>query len=78
MSQSQLQANPKFNTNNNKHLHLMQKVKDPLYRPGQALRFQVVRGSQISKQSLHEGDKVVSLMHRPSLHPENIPGTHFC
>ena len=25
-----------------------------------------------------DGGKVVSLTHRPSLHPENIPGTHFC
>ena len=24
------------------------------------------------------GGKVVSLMHRPSLPPGNIPGTHFC
>jgi len=26
----------------------------------------------------HDGDKVVSLTHRPPLPPENAPGTHFC
>ena len=25
-----------------------------------------------------DGGKVVSLTHRPSLHPGNAPGTHFC
>jgi hypothetical protein len=25
-----------------------------------------------------DGDKVVSLMHRPHLPPGNTPGTHFC
>jgi hypothetical protein len=25
-----------------------------------------------------DGGKVVSLTHRPSLSPGNIPGTHFC
>jgi hypothetical protein len=25
-----------------------------------------------------DGDKVVSLMHRPPLPPGNTPGTHFC
>jgi len=49
MSQSQLQTNTK-NNKNNKQLHLKQKLKEPLYRPGQALRVPVVRGSQISKQ----------------------------
>ena len=33
--------------------------------------------SQISRQSAHEGGKVVSPTHRP-LPPWNIPGTHFC
>jgi hypothetical protein len=32
----------------------------------------------ISRQSTHEGGKVVSRMHRPPLPPGNIPGTHFC
>jgi len=35
-------------------------------------------GSQISRQSAHEGGKVVSPTHRPPLPPGNIPGTHFC
>jgi len=25
-----------------------------------------------------DGDKVVSLTHRPPLPPGNVPGTHFC
>jgi hypothetical protein len=49
MSQSQLQLNTK-NNKNNKHLHLEQKVMEILSRPGQALRFPGIRGSQISKQ----------------------------
>jgi len=34
--------------------------------------------SQISRQSAHEGGKVVSPIHWPPLPPGNIPGTHFC
>jgi hypothetical protein len=54
------------------------KVKQSLYRPGQALRFQEIWGSQILRQWAHESSKVVSPTHRPSLNTENIPGTHFC
>jgi hypothetical protein len=37
------------------------------------------RGSQISRQSSHEGGKVVSPTHQSQLPPpENIPDTHFC
>jgi hypothetical protein len=35
-------------------------------------------GSQISRQSAHEGGEVVSLRHRPPLAAGNTPGTHFC
>jgi hypothetical protein len=52
------------------------KVKQFLHRPGQALR--ILGGSQYSRQSAHEGDKVVSLAHQTPLPPENTPGTHFC
>jgi len=31
-----------------------------------------------SRQSAHEGGKVVSPTHRPSLPPGNTPGSHFC
>jgi hypothetical protein len=32
----------------------------------------------MSRQSEHEGGKVVSSTHRPPLPPGNMPGTHFC
>jgi hypothetical protein len=54
------------------------KVKQSHYGPGQAQRVPELRGSQISRQSAHEGGKVVSPTHRTPLYPKNIPGTHFC
>jgi hypothetical protein len=43
------------------------KVKQFHYRPGQALSFSGVWGSQISRQSAHKDGKVVSPTHRPPL-----------
>jgi hypothetical protein len=58
--------------------HLPLKVKQSHYRPGQDQKVPGGWGSQISRQSTHEGGKVASPRHRPPLSPENIPGTHFC
>jgi hypothetical protein len=59
-------------------LYTMWKIKPSYYRAGQALRISVGWDSQISRQSAHEGSKVVSPTQRPPLPPGNIPGTHFC
>jgi hypothetical protein len=53
------------------------KGKQSHYSPWQSLTVPGGWGSQILRQSTHEGGKVVSPTHRPPLPPGNIPGTHF-
>ena len=45
------------------------KVKESLYTPGQALRAPVGLSFQISRQSAHDGGKVIIPKHRPPLLP---------
>jgi len=53
--------------------YIMWKVRQFLYRPGRTLRIPGGTGSQILKQSAHEGGKVVSPTQRPPLPPPPPP-----
>ena len=57
---------------------LLQMIKQPHYSPGQAQSLLRKLRFPDFVTTAQDGGKVVSLMHRPSLPPGNVPGTHFC
>ena len=54
------------------------KVKQSLYRSGQAVRILGGGGPQISRWSAHKCGKVVRLRHWPPLRPGDTAGTYSC
>jgi hypothetical protein len=67
---------------NSKHIHYYKEIKCK----GKAVPLQAWSGPEGSRKlrfpdlmtTAQDGGKVISLKHRPPLHPGNTPGTHFC
>jgi hypothetical protein len=53
-------------------------VKQSHYRPGVVQRVSTKLRFPDNMTAAQDGGKVVSLTHRPPLHPGNTPGAHFC
>jgi hypothetical protein len=60
-----------INFHHNFSIPRIKKIKQSHYRSGQTLSVSGGSGSQISRQSTHEGGMVVTLTHRPPL-PQEI------
>jgi hypothetical protein len=67
----------KKKVSNEKLIQRKVKIKQSHYIAGQSLKIPGGSGFQISRQSAHEGGKVVSHTHRPPLPPGNISGIYF-
>ena len=84
-TQLQLRSNPLNRLGGGKN-SVSEEKKLHFYIKGKADPLQAWTGPEGSRKlrfpdfltTAQDGDKVVSLMHRPPLPPGSTPGTHFC